>query len=150
MPLELLGPLVVLGIGVIVLIVWLLADTKPQRLQNENQIRQIFLDDFPAVQFGSKSVIAKDGNSALLEISSPEKHLGLIVTLGSKHVTRCLAAADCVMLECNDGNRIKLTFPEFTFKTVSFECDGNQDFEHACILLKTIAAEVKLPNQEKH
>ncbi len=142
LPLEILGPLVVIGIAVIVLTVWKMADTSPRLLENCNQTKNIFLGDFPATQFGSECVISRNGRSALMEVSSPPDHLALIITLGSKHVTRCLGKDDIMGAIKGTGDNLSILLNELTLKSVELDCGSTDNLHTANRMLQTIGVQL--------
>ena len=114
MPLELLGPLVLVGIVLVIVVVRQIADTPPRLLQTAEQAREIFLKDYPSVTIGSSIFVTADKTAAVVLPEEPLHTLGLVTVLGSKHVTRLLEAGDILTMEASEG-ACQLKLNDFTF-----------------------------------
>ena len=118
MPLELLGPLVIIGIVAVILVVRQFANTPPRLIQSQQQAREIFRQDFPSVITGSGIFVSTDKTAALFLLENPADSLGLVTVLGSKHVTRLLGAGDInSMIDLGDGT-CQFMLNDFTFPQI--------------------------------
>lgn len=119
MPLELLGPLVFVGIVLVIVIVRLYANTPPRLIQTPEQALDIFLQDFPSVAIGSRIFVTADKFAAILLPDEPAHTLGLVTVLGSKHVTRLLEARDIIALADAGEGACQLKLNDFTFPKIA-------------------------------
>jgi hypothetical protein len=129
MPLEILGPLVLVGIISAVVLARFVANTPPRLINTASQAQAILLNEFPSVVFGSKFMITKNGCEALIEIKEPANHLGLVHVMGSKHVARLLGAGDIRSITNNDPNDLVLNLKDLTLPKINlqFETDEQKD-----------------------
>jgi len=88
MPLEILGPLVVVGIGGIVLLIHLLGWSATRVLADEAEVAAMLIGDFPEVSV-KRVALGDDGASALVETA---EGLGLVRAMGVGWLTRLLGA----------------------------------------------------------
>ncbi len=117
MPLEILAPVVLVGIVVVVLMVWLLANHPPRLLENAEIVSGLFLSDYPEAVVSGSWIISDDKKLAVCGLSAPKGAVGLAEVLGSKHVTRLLSAADIrEVREEQDG--IVFHLDDFTLPSV--------------------------------
>ena len=115
MPLELLGPLVLVGIVLVVVVVRLTANTPPRLIHTTEQAREILLKDYPAITIGSRIFVTMDKTAAIILPEEPEHSLGLVTVLGSKHVTRLLEARDILLISNLGEGACQLKLNDFTF-----------------------------------
>ncbi len=98
MPLEVLGPLVVVGIGAIVLLVHLLGWSKARKLDAAGAVAAL-ASDFPDAEAG-RVVLGDDGASALVETGAG---LGVVRAVGVGTLTRVLGPGAAEARELTDG-----------------------------------------------
>ncbi len=103
MPLEVLGPLVVVGIGAIVLLVHLLGWSKARALDEAGAVAALAAD-FPDAA-AARVVLGDDGASALVETSAG---LGLVRAVGVGTLTRVLGPGGGTAREREDGVAIAM------------------------------------------
>ncbi|WP_298678798.1 hypothetical protein [uncultured Lentibacter sp.] len=106
MPLEILLPLVVLGIAGLGLALHLLGFSTPLRLTCEAHVRAAWLREHPE-DAPQTILLTQDGRAALLRLASG--HLGLLRALGADTVAQYLGRATWQIT----ANGIKLTLPDF-------------------------------------
>lgn len=90
MPLHILGPLVVIGIGGVVLLLHLLGLTAPYRLRDKDTARQAWLREF-SEDAPEDILLAANGKAALLRLSGGE--LGLVIPMGADPSAHSLTGA---------------------------------------------------------
>lgn len=90
MPLEILGPMVVLGIAGIALLLHLTGRTAPMRLETEEDARRAWLREHGEDAPGAV-LVAASGRAALLRLSSGA--LGLVTVMGADPSARYLTGA---------------------------------------------------------
>ena len=110
MSLQILVPLVVVGVSLVVLAVYWLGLSRPARLGGEGQALERYGFDFPGANF-DQVLITADRQAALL-IGKAE--VGLVEALGSKFITRRLAANTVIKVERNSDLEVAVGFADFT------------------------------------
>ena len=118
MPLELLGPLVLVGIILVMVVVRQFANTPVRLIQTPEQALEIFLKDFPSVITGSRIFVTTDNRAAVMFPEEPADCLGLVSVLGSKHITRLLDARDIRSIAQLDEGACQLKLNDFTFPQI--------------------------------
>lgn len=141
MPLEILGPLVLIGIISAVIFVRFVANTPPRLIEDHAQAKAVFLKDFPAVTFGPMVAITKNEREALIEIKEPVGHIGFVHAMGSKHVARLIAVGDIASISEKDGTRLILNLGELTLPQIVFDFQT----EERCKVAMSLFDEIKLP-----
>lgn len=121
MPLEILGPLVLIGIISAVVLVRFVANTPPRLIGTASQAQTILLSEYPSTMVGSKVVITKNKCEALIEVHKPDNHIGLVHVLGSKHVARLLTAGDIRAITNNGSDRLVLNLKELTLPKIELQ-----------------------------
>lgn len=117
MPLEILGPLVGVGIGLTVFLVWLLVNAPPRLLASREDAQRALARDDAEARLGD-CLFAEDGRAALCRIDEPPGRIALLSVMGSRHVTRCASAGDIRQVEIN-GNGLTVRLADFTFPQFS-------------------------------
>ena len=127
MPLEIMGPMVVLGIAGIALLLHLTGQTAPMRLQTEEDAHRAWLrehgEDAPGI-----ILVAADGRAALLRLASGA--LGLVTAMGADPSARYLTGASWETT--TKGLRIRL--PDFA--APRFDIALSEDDRAAWLALK--------------
>lgn len=103
MPLELLGPLVVAGIALIVLLVRGLGLSRPLRFEDPEAARAAYLHDEPddsAAALRAEVLLADDGMAALIALPDA---LGVAAAFGGGAVTRRIPQGAVRARESRDG-----------------------------------------------
>lgn len=120
MPLEILGVLVVLGIGGVVLLVHLTRLSKPALLTDEAAARAAFLADYPDARIRAAH-LADDNRAALIEA---EDAPGLVAVIGAGRLTRRLAPGEVSALKAHETG-LRLRLADWSAPEIDFACaDG--------------------------
>lgn len=138
MPLEILGPLVLIGILSAVVLVRFVANTPPRLIDTASQAQAILLSDYPSVVFGSKVLITKNRCEALIESKEPANHLGLVHVMGSKHVARFLNAGDIRSITNIDLDSLLLNLKDLTLPKIELQFETVEQKEAALVLFENL------------
>jgi len=123
MPLEILGPLVVVGIALVVVIVHYSGISRTSGLDHEKQVLRVFNADYPGHNV-VECVISTDRSSAFL--LSGGKEIGLVESMGDKFITRLLEVGDIKRVERIGERGVNIRFADFTLSEVKFINDEPQ------------------------
>lgn len=131
MPLEILAPMVVVGIAAMYFLVRNFANSPERLLNNEDQVSDIFRLDYPTAMPAGKLLIAADHRSAILPLSQPHGHIGLVLVMGSKHVTRLLGGRDIRRIAKADKCALELYLNDFTLPEITMHFSTGSKRDHA-------------------
>ena len=138
MPLEILAPMVALGIAIAAILVKLLINAPERLLSNETVVRDVFEDDFPTIRIALPILISKDQRIAIFSLESVDRTIGLVEVMGSKHLTRMLGVDDKVKLERTSETRLELKLADFTLPSIGLDFDNREEAELAEGLVRPI------------
>ena len=106
MPLEILGPMVVLGIAGIALALHLLGLTAPRHQTTEDDARAAWLREHPDDNI-AQVLLARSGRAALITLASGER--GLVYVMGADTCAHPLTGAQWQQRK----GAIRVTIPDF-------------------------------------
>lgn len=124
MPLEILGPMVVVGIALVVLLVHFSGLSRQNKLASGQLAEDIYLANFPNARPES-TFLSKDGGSALVKVSA--RRLGLVVAFGDRFVTRSVSIADLSLTPDRSKQSISLNLDDFTLPSADFQFESEAD-----------------------
>lgn len=117
MPLEILAPMVVLGIAFAVILVRFSGLSHRASLANKSQVREILTIDYPEESI-HEIHLQKDGRTALATFESGK--VGTINVMGAKFLTRKFSKGDVVSVTRTGNEGITARFNDFTHPREEF------------------------------
>ena len=135
MPLEILAPMVLAGIALAVVLVKLLVNAPENLLESNQIVHSVFMRDFPLAETGSEFFVTFDKRIAAFMIAKPERHLGVVEVMGSKHLTRLLGSTDIRSVEREGAMAVSLRLRDFTLPAIGFKFDSGEKAEQLMQML---------------
>ena len=120
MPLDVMIPMVVIGIAGIGVLTYLLGWAKPVSFAVPEDAMRAWAENFPDGPAPTSAVVAGDGRAALVET---EEGPGLIWAMGQDCAARLLAAADVTPTK----KGLRVDFHDFGTPPVQVALDGARD-----------------------
>lgn len=108
MPLEILGALVVFGIGGVVLLIHLLRMSRPTAFGDDAEARRVFAADYPEPVIRAL-ILAEDGRAVVLETDHGP---GLLTAFGNGRFTRLFSRGDIRRVD-DRGGRLRVILDDF-------------------------------------
>lgn len=139
MPLEILGPLVLAGIALTVMLVRLLVNAPQKRFWMPEEVRSAFLLDYPGERPGPV-ILSQSGREALLAIEGNAPRAGFVGSFGSKWVSRLLEPGDIVAMEATGSGSLRLKLADFTLPGVTIEFGDSGRRDAAMAMLGALGA----------
>jgi len=118
MPLNILLPIVVLGIAGIAALLHLLGYSRPKRIASELEARALWAREFPAHP-AQTVLVAQDGHAALIQ--TPQG-TGLVWTIGADATARRLQNANAT----RTASGIRVYLHDFTAPSVSIHLSAHE------------------------
>jgi hypothetical protein len=112
MNLLVLGPMVALGIALVVFLVHTTGGSKTLVLRDADDARARFLHDYPDLK-AHMAVLTHDRDAAVIALEAPG--FGLIRALGNRFVTRLVDAAALARPVRMEGTTVEIAMKDFTF-----------------------------------
>lgn len=106
MPLEILGPIVLLGIIGIGFVLHLMGFSEPHRFASHQEAEAAWDRDFPQAP-AQRALLSSDGTAALIET---DQGPGIVWPMGADHAARLLTGAEIE----TEGERLSIRLPDFT------------------------------------
>lgn len=116
MPLEILAPMVVIGIALAWLLVRVLVNAPLRRIPDGNSASARFREDFPLETGMGEWLISDDGKVAVAPVKGSDA-LALVMAFGSKQLTRRLVLADIADVK-NEEDHVLIRLNDFTLPEV--------------------------------
>ena len=111
MPLEILGPVIVIALFMVIMLVHLTNKNKPVSLLDEAAARDFFAVQHPSFDV-EEVIVSDDGMSAFL-CSKVGQDIGLVHKMGQSRLSRLLNAENLVRFQLSDSE-IMLRLSDFT------------------------------------
>lgn len=124
MPLEILGPLVICGIGLTVLAVYFSGISKPAKLAGNAEANALFLRDYSDATV-TRTIMLSDKSAAFLLLDQ-DKAVGLVEAMGSGFLTRLLTFNDVAEITIK-SDLLAVKFNDFTHKSQSYVIENSNE-----------------------
>ena len=117
MPLEILAPMVILGIALAVLLVQFSGLSKSAKLTDRSHAAELLKLDYPEERI-DQIYLQANGKSALAAFSGGS--IGTVSVMGSKFLTRKYTKGDILSVERDADQQVRARFRDFTHPSQSF------------------------------
>lgn len=117
MPLEILGPLVIGGITLTVLVVYFSGISKVVILADVAAVQQEFLKDYGDALI-EQTFLTSNNMAGFLKLRRDDS-VGLVEVMGDRYITRILLPGDVVDLQ-QSSDRLDIRFNDFTHNEQSY------------------------------
>lgn len=126
MPIYLLGPLVVCGIILVVILVRALFNQRPRELSDRRDIETLFLMDFPKAVIAEPVLIGSNRRSAIFALEGEEKRFGLMRGMGNHWLTRMLTGHGVTAINRAGELQVEIRMDDFTLPRTAIRFDTSE------------------------